>query len=181
MASINKAILIGHLGKDPEMRYTQDGRAVANFNIATTETWNDKNTGEKREQTEWHRIVAWGRLGEICGQYLSKGRQVFVEGRIQTREWEDQQGNRRWTTEIRASTVQFLGAKGDNFQQGGYAPPVSDPYASAPEPPGPGDAAYGSSGQSGPAPAQPKPQNQPAPSATPGVPPGPETDDDIPF
>jgi len=109
MASINKAILIGNLGKDPEKKYTASGKAVANFNIATSESWKDKNTGEPREQTEWHRIVAWGKLGEICGQYLAKGRQVYVEGRIQTREWQDQQGNRRWTTEINATSVKFLG------------------------------------------------------------------------
>lgn len=88
MAGINKVILVGHLGRDPEVRYTADGRAVANFNIATSDEWTDKDTGEKKQRTEWHRIVAWGRLGEICGEYLSKGRQVYVEGKIQTRSWE---------------------------------------------------------------------------------------------
>ena len=88
MAGINKVILIGRLGSDPEVRYTPSGVAVANFNIATSEEWKDKDSGEKRERTEWHRIVVWRRLGEICGEYLSKGRQVYVEGRLQTRDWE---------------------------------------------------------------------------------------------
>jgi single-strand DNA-binding protein len=111
MAGINKAILIGRLGSDPEVRYTPSGVAVANFNIATSEEWKDKDTGEKKERTEWHRIVAWSKLGEICGEYLAKGRQVYVEGRIQTRSWEDRDGNKRYTTEIVASDVQFLGAR----------------------------------------------------------------------
>ena len=110
MAGINKVILIGHLGSDPEVRYTPDGTAVANFNIATSEEWTDKATNEKKERTEWHRIVAWRRLGEICGEYLSKGRQVYVEGKLQTRSWE-KDGVTRYTTEIVASDVQFLGAK----------------------------------------------------------------------
>ena len=111
MAGINKAILVGRLGSDPEVRYTPSGDAVANFSIATSEEWKDKNTGEKKERTEWHRIVAWRRLGEICGEYLSKGRQVYVEGRIQTNTWEDKEGNKRYTTEIIANTVQFLGRR----------------------------------------------------------------------
>lgn len=111
MAGINKVILIGRLGQDPEVRYTPDGTAVANFSIATSEEWKDKNSGEKRERTEWHRIVAWRKLGEICGEYLSKGRQVYIEGRIQTRSWEDKDGNKRYTTEIIASDVQFLGGR----------------------------------------------------------------------
>jgi single-strand DNA-binding protein len=111
MAGINKVILIGRLGSDPEVRYTPSGVAVANFNIATSEEWKDKDTGEKRERTEWHRIVVWRRLGEICGEYLSKGRQVYVEGRLQTRDWEDRDGNKRYTTEIVATDVQFLGSR----------------------------------------------------------------------
>jgi single-strand DNA-binding protein len=111
MASINKVILIGHLGRDPEVRYTQDGTAVANFTMATSEKWKDKATGERRERTEWHRIVAWRRLGEICGEYLSKGKQVYIEGSLQTREWQDQDGNKRWTTEIVARDMQMLGSK----------------------------------------------------------------------
>jgi len=111
MAGINKVILIGRLGSDPEVRYTPSGVAVANFNIATSEEWKDKDSGEKKERTEWHRIVVWRRLGEICGEYLSKGRQVYVEGRLQTRDWEDRDGNKRYTTEIVATDVQFLGAR----------------------------------------------------------------------
>jgi single-strand DNA-binding protein len=111
MAGINKVILIGRLGSDPEVRYTPSGVAVANFNIATSEEWKDKDSGERKERTEWHRIVAWRRLGEICGEYLSKGRQVYVEGRLQTRDWEDRDGNKRYTTEIVATDVQFLGTR----------------------------------------------------------------------
>jgi len=110
MAGVNKVILIGRLGKDPEMRYTPDGTAVANFSIATSDEWTDKETQERKEKTEWHRIVAWRRLGEICGQYLARGRQVYVEGKIQTRSWE-KDGITRYTTEIIASDVQFLGTK----------------------------------------------------------------------
>ena len=117
MAGINKVILIGRLGSDPEVRYTPSGVAVANFNIATSEEWKDKDSGEKRERTEWHRIVVWRRLGEICGEYLSKGRQVYVEGRLQTRDWEDRDGNKRYTTEIVATDVQFLGTR-DNSESG---------------------------------------------------------------
>ena len=109
MASVNKVILIGNLGRDPEMRYTQSGQAVTNFTLATTENWTDKNSGQKQEKTEWHRIVAWGRTGELCAQYLAKGRSVYIEGRLQTREWEDKEGIKRHTTEITANTVQFLG------------------------------------------------------------------------
>lgn len=111
MAGINKAILVGRLGSDPEVRYTPSGVAVANFSIATSDEWKDKDTGEKKERTEWHRIVAWRRLGEICGEYLAKGRQVYVEGRIQTRSWEDKDGNKRYTTEIVATDIQFLGGR----------------------------------------------------------------------
>jgi single-strand DNA-binding protein len=111
MAGVNKAILVGNLGRDPELRHTQNGQAVANFTLATSETWTDKN-GERVERTEWHRIVAWGKTGEMCAQYLSKGRTVYVEGRIQTREWEDKTGNKRYTTEINAQTVNFIGPRG---------------------------------------------------------------------
>ncbi|MFC1532947.1 single-stranded DNA-binding protein [Thermodesulfobacteriota bacterium] len=109
MASVNKAILVGNLGADPEIRYTPSGTAVANFNLATHEQWTNKD-GEKGERTEWHRIVAWARLGEICGEYLRKGSQVYVEGRIQTRAWEDRDGNKRYTTEIIAQAMQMLGS-----------------------------------------------------------------------
>lgn len=111
MASINKVILIGNLGADPEVRYTAAGKAVATFRIATSEQWVGKD-GEKGERTEWHRIVAWGRLGEICGEYLHKGKPVYIEGKIQTRAWEDRDGNKRYTTEIVAQTMQMLGPAG---------------------------------------------------------------------
>ncbi|MBC8199919.1 MAG: single-stranded DNA-binding protein [Desulfobacterales bacterium] len=120
MSGLNKVMLIGRLGSDPELRYTPDGTAVANFSIATSEEWKDKNTGEKKERTEWHRVVAWRRLGEICGEYLAKGKQVYVEGRIQTRSWEDKDGNKRYTTEIVASDIQFLGAKDSSNAGGSY-------------------------------------------------------------
>ena len=109
---INKVILIGNLGRDPEVRYTQDGRAICNFTMATTENWRDKNTGEKRDRTEWHRVVVWGRLAEICADYLSKGRQVYVEGRLQTRDWEDKEtGQKRYMTEVVVNEFQLMGAK----------------------------------------------------------------------
>ena len=115
MAGVNKAILVGRLGADPEVRYTNSGTAVANFNMATSVNFTDKN-GEKTEKTEWHRIVAFGRLGEICGEYLSKGKQVYIEGRLQTREWEDRDGNKKRTTEIVAGTMQMLGAASDKVR-----------------------------------------------------------------
>ncbi|MFP8871991.1 MAG: single-stranded DNA-binding protein [Myxococcota bacterium] len=124
MAGINKAILIGNLGRDPELRYTQNGQAVVNFSLATSENWMDKG-GERQERTEWHRIVAWGKTGELCAQYLSKGRTVYIEGRIQTRDWEDKEGMKRQTTEINATTVQFLGGpRGDGDSSGGYSGPT---------------------------------------------------------
>jgi len=113
MASgVNKALIIGRLGSDPEVRYTTNGGAVGNFNMATNESWMDKS-GQKQERTEWHRIVVWGKLAELCGQYLAKGRQAFVEGRLQTREWTDKEGHKRYTTEIVAQNIQFLGGAGE--------------------------------------------------------------------
>lgn len=105
---VNKVILIGNLGKDPEVRFTPSGAAVSNFNIATNESWTDKS-GQKQERTEWHRIVVWGKLAELCGEYLKKGRQCYVEGRLQTREWTDKEGKKNYTTEVVAQSVQFLG------------------------------------------------------------------------
>ena len=110
MAGVNKAILVGNLGRDPELRTTPNGQSVVNFTLATSETWTDKS-GERVERTEWHRIVVWGKTAEMCNQYLSKGRTVYVEGRIQTREWEDKDGNKRYTTEINANTVNFIGPR----------------------------------------------------------------------
>jgi len=111
VAGINKVILVGNLGADPEMKYTAGGQAVARFNIATSESWTDKS-GQKQERTEWHKIVVWGKLAEICGKHLSKGRQAYIEGKLQTRQWEDNQGQKRYTTEVVAQTVQFLGSPG---------------------------------------------------------------------
>ncbi len=150
MAGVNKVILVGNLGRDPELRYTQNGQAVANFTLATTENWNDKN-GERTERTEWHRIVTWGKLAELCAQYLNKGRTVYVEGRLQTREWEDREGNKRQTTEINAQTVNFLG--GGRGEGGGGGAPR-----------GGGDGPGGAGGPAG---------------GPPGGPPS--ADDDIPF
>ena len=106
-SGVNKVILVGNLGRDPEVRYTPGGQAVANFTIATNESWNDK-AGQKQERTEWHRIVAWGKQAELCGEYLSKGRQVYVEGRLQTREWTNKEGVKQYTTEVVANQVVFL-------------------------------------------------------------------------
>lgn len=110
--SVNKVILLGHLGADPEVRYTQSGTAVANLRLATNESYNDRTTGERVEKTEWHRVVAWGKLAEIVGQYLTKGRQVYVEGTLQTRQWQDKEGNTRYTTEVRAGDLVMLGGRG---------------------------------------------------------------------
>lgn len=108
MSGVNKVIIVGRLGSDPELKTVSGGQNVARLSIATSETWNDKE-GKKQERTEWHRVVVWGKLAELCGKYLSKGRQCYVEGRLQTRSWEDQQGQKKYTTEIVANTVQFLG------------------------------------------------------------------------
>ncbi|EPZ49902.1 single-stranded DNA-binding protein [Halobacteriovorax sp. GFR7] len=115
--SVNKVILVGRLGQDPELKYTPSGMAVCNFSLATGESWTDKN-GQKQERTEWHRVVVWGKLAELCGQYLAKGRQAYLEGQLQTRSWEDKDGNKRYTTEINARTVQFLGGAAPSAGQG---------------------------------------------------------------
>lgn len=112
MASVNKVILVGNVGRDPELRYTQSGQPVASFSVATNERFKDKD-GNWKDRTEWHRIVAWARLAEICGEYLKKGSPVYIEGRIQTRDWEDKEGNKRQTTEIIALQMQMLGRRGD--------------------------------------------------------------------
>jgi single-strand DNA-binding protein len=137
MAGVNKVILIGNLGRDPEIRYTKDGQAVANFTLATGESFTSRE-GKREERTEWHRIVVWGKTAENCAQYLAKGRTVYIEGRIQTREWEDKEGQKRKTTEIVAQTVQFLGGPRGGAgaaparEGGGYeapaegAPPAGD-------------------------------------------------------
>ncbi len=148
MAGVNKVIIVGNLGNDPEVKYTPSGSAIATISIATSEQWKDKQTGEQREKTEWHRVVMFNRLGEIAGEYLRKGSQVYIEGRLRTNKWQDQSGNDRYTTEIVANTMQMLGARSatggtasfdqsspsnNNYQQGGQkqvpkqqsAPPAS--------------------------------------------------------
>ncbi|MGH8274815.1 MAG: single-stranded DNA-binding protein [Gammaproteobacteria bacterium] len=135
---VNKAILIGNLGADPEMRYTQSGKAVANLRIATSERWRDKQSGEQQERTEWHRVVLFGKLGEIAGEYLKKGSQVYLEGRIQTRKWQGQDGQDRYTTEIVANEMQMLGGRGGSGDGsgGGQSAGGYEASDSAPEPAG---------------------------------------------
>src|SRR5262247_1374194 len=131
--SVNKAILIGNLGKDPEVRFTANGRAVARFPIATSEVWNDAD-GNRQERTEWHNIIVWGKQGETCGQYLSKGRQVFIEGSIRSRSYDDKSGNKRYITEIVARDIRFLGGGGGQGRQTDSsftAPPGEDAPAPA--------------------------------------------------
>ena len=123
MASVNKVILIGNLGRDPETRYTTGGDAVTNLRIATTETWKDK-AGEKQEQTEWHRVAMFGKTAEIAGEYLKKGSQVYIEGKLQTRKWTDKEGQERYTTEIRADRMQMLGSRAGGSER--MAPPDDD-------------------------------------------------------
>ncbi len=133
---VNKVILVGNLGQDPDIKYMPNGDAVVNVTIATSETWKDKATGENREKTEWHRVVMFRRLGEIAGEYLRKGSKVYIEGKLQTRKWQGQDGTDRYTTEIVANNMQMLDSKGsqDSSGGGGYSakPPVSKPAASAP-------------------------------------------------
>jgi single-strand DNA-binding protein len=123
MASVNKVILVGNLGADPESRYMPNGNAVVNIRLATTETWKDKASGERREQTEWHRVVFYRKLAEIAGQYLKKGSQVYIDGRIRTRKWQGQDGQDRYTTEIEANEMQMLGRREGMGGPGGDAPP----------------------------------------------------------
>ena len=157
MASVNKVILVGNLGADPEVRYMSNGEAVANVRLATTESWKDKNSGEKREVTEWHRVVFYRKLAEIVGQYLKKGSSVYVEGRIRTRKWQDKEGQERYTTEIEASEMQMLGGRSGGASASG------------------GEASYGGAMPSAPAPA--------ARGAAPArkAPSFEDMDDDIPF
>ncbi len=170
---VNKVILVGNLGRDPEIRYTPSGSAVANVTIATSDQWKDKQTGEQQERTEWHRIVFFNRLAEIVGEYLKKGAQIYIEGRLQTRKWQDQSGQDRYTTEIVANEMQMLGSRSGGGSQFG------------------GDSNFGGMGQSAPdqdtpqaapqkqAPAASTPPAQSAPAAAPSA--YDEFDDDIPF
>ena len=126
---VNKCIIVGNLGKEPEMRYTASGAAIANITVATSEVWNDKQSGEKKEKTEWHKVTFFGKLAEIVGQYLHKGSKVYIEGRLETNKWQDKEGNDRYTTSIIAKEMQMLDGKKDGAAQGGnYAPPESAPF-----------------------------------------------------
>ncbi len=127
---VNKVILVGNLGRDPEVRYMPNGQAVANITLATSESWKDKNTGEQQEKTEWHRVVFFRRLAEIAGEYLKKGSKVYIEGKLQTRKWQDNQGQDRYTTEIIASEMQMLDSRGSS---GGYSNSAPE-MESSPEP-----------------------------------------------
>ena len=131
---VNKVILIGNLGNDPDMRYTAGGAAVANISIATAESWRDKESGEQQERTEWHRVVFFGRLAEIVGEYLRKGSQVYVEGRLQTRKWTDKEGQDRYTTEIVANEMQMLGGKSGGSANYESAPQSKPQQSNAPAP-----------------------------------------------
>src|SRR4026208_978102 len=126
MASVNKVIIVGNLGRDPETRYLPSGEAVTNISVATTDTWKDKASGEKKEATEWHRVAFFGRLAEIAGEYLKKGSQVYVEGQLRTRKWQDKEGKDRYTTEIRADVMQMLGSRA------GAGEPRGEPRGEAP-------------------------------------------------
>lgn len=158
MAGVNKVIIVGFLGNDPELRTMPNGEAVANISVATSEAWTDKNTGERREVTEWHRIVFYRRQAEICGEYLKKGSHVYLEGRLRTRKWQDQNGQDRYTTEIQGDVLQMLDSRSDR-QSDGYEPTAQPRYPS---------------------------QSQSTPHATPAGKPAAEApmdnfDDDIPF
>jgi len=132
---INKVILVGNLGADPEVKYMPSGSAVANVSVATSESWKDRETGEPRERTEWHRVVFFDRLAEVVGEYLRKGSQVYVEGRLQTRKWQDRDGNDRYTTEIRADNMQMLGGRGGAAMSGGERAAPARQSAPAPAQP----------------------------------------------
>ena len=167
MASVNKVILIGNLGRDPEVRYTPSGAAVCNLRLATTRNWKSRDTGERQEETEWHSVVLYDRQAEIAGEYLKKGRAVYIEGRLKTRKWQDKDGNDRYTTEVVADTMQLLGGRDSGGgDEGG------------------GGGGYGREGEGGgtsssrPAPAPRAPAPRPAPKSSAGID---EMDDDIPF
>lgn len=135
MAGVNKVILVGNLGKDPETRYMPSGGAVTNITVATSETWKDKNTGEKKEQTEWHRVTFFNRLAEIAAEYLKKGSKVYIEGSLQTRKWQDKSGQDRYTTDIKASTMQMLDSRGGGSADFSPASSGSSNFSSAPAQP----------------------------------------------
>mgnify|MGYP003453087649 CR=1 FL=1 len=162
MASVNKAIIVGNLGKDPEVRYTASGEAICNITVATSDTWKDKATGEKKEATEWHRISFFGKLAEIAGKYLKKGSQVYIEGRLRTRKWQDKEQKDHYSTEIIADQMQMLGGRGGpSSSMGGGSQDEGDSF---------GGAAAGS-----------RPARKPQAKAQAATADSPEFDDDIPF
>ena len=163
MASVNKVIIVGNLGRDPETRYMPNGEAVTNIAVATTESWKDKNSGEKKELTEWHRITFYRKLAEIAGQYLKKGSQIYIEGRLQTRKWTDKENVERYTTEIIADTMQMLGSR--QGMGGGAGGGADEEYGSAPP---------GRQGAPAASAAAPRQAARPAPNFS-------DMDDDIPF
>lgn len=182
---VNKVILVGNLGQDPEIRYMPNGGAVANISLATSESWRDKQTGENREVTEWHRVVLFGKLAEVAGEYLRKGSQVYIEGQLRTRKWQDQSGQDKYSTEVVVnvgSTLQMLGGRTQNSDQQQYSGNRGQPQQPPSQPdPAPQQKNSGNNGKGNrgsqrnnaaqPAPQQPAPQSQPAG----------EWDDDIPF
>lgn len=168
MAGVNKVIIVGNLGNDPEVRYSNNGAAIANISVATSDSWKDKNTGERQERTEWHRIVMFNRLGEIAGEYLKKGSKVYIEGKLQTRKWQDQQGQDRYTTEIVADQMQMLDSRGGGMggQGGGMGGGGFQQQA-------PQQNQYGGGQQNQGGASQQQPQSAPQPAN--------DFDDDIPF
>jgi len=164
MASVNKVILIGNLGRDPEVRYAPSGSAICNVAIATSRNWKDKTSGERQEETEWHRVVFYDRLAEIAGEYLKKGKSVYIEGRLKTRKWTDKDGVEKYTTEIIAQEMTMLGGReggaGGGGDEGGYEPRAEAPRRAAPPP------------------RAPAPAPRPAPKSSTGFD---DMDDDIPF
>lgn len=191
--TVNKVILIGNLGQDPELRYMPNGNAVTNISIATTESWTDKNSGQKQERTEWHRVSLFNRLAEVAGQYLSKGAKVYIEGTLQTRKWTDQAGVERYSTEVKASNMQMLGGgtkqRGGGYDQSqGYGQPAQQPQGygqqSAPQGYGqPQGAPQGYQPQQPPPAQQPQgaPQGHAPAQGAPQTGPMEDFDDDIPF
>ncbi len=200
---INKVILVGNLGQDPEVRYSQAGAAITNISIATTDSWTDKQSGQRQDRTEWHRVVFFNRLAEVAGEYLRKGSQVYIEGALRTRKWQDQQGQDKYTTEIVASEMQMLGSRGDNAggapmgggMGGGYNQPAQPNYGAAQQSQQPQQqGGYGQPAPQNAPPQQPAYSQNPAPQAPPAQPqsappqpaPAPKPsmdsfDDDIPF
>jgi single-strand DNA-binding protein len=164
MASVNKVILVGNLGRDPETRYNPEGGAITNVSIATTDTWKDKASGERQERTEWHRVVFFTRLAEIAGEYLKKGSQVYIEGSLRTRKWQDKDGQERFTTEIVADKMQMLGGRSGMGEAGGRGGEAREPMGSG------GSGGSGGGGMSGESKAAKKPAGK-----------FDDLDDDIPF